>query len=250
MPCSFHCLQIENVAVIEKAVVSFGEQFNVLTGETGAGKSILIDSINAILGNRTNKEIVRSGEQKASIIASFVDVPDFVKDHLVDLGFDVDTDLVLSRDIFAEGRSVCRINGKPATASIVKEACQGLVNIHGQLDNQELLDPEKHIDILDRYSDLDELLDEYSKEFSELIELQKQINQLQMNETEKANRIDLLSYQIDEIDKAQLKDNEESELQNRRNILKNTEKIKSVLSHKYWLNINYTEVLTKALPQL
>ena len=176
-------LQIENVAVIEKAVVSFGERFNVLTGETGAGKSILIDSINAILGNRTNKEIVRSGEQKASILASFAEVPQDVKKHLNDLGFEVDQDLILSRDIFAEGRSVCRINGKPATASVVKEACQGLVNIHGQLDNQELLDPERHVDILDRYADLGDLLAIYSNEFSELLDLQKQINQLQINET-------------------------------------------------------------------
>ncbi|MBQ6628728.1 MAG: DNA repair protein RecN [Methanobrevibacter sp.] len=224
-------LQIENVAVIEKAVVSFGERFNVLTGETGAGKSILIDSINAILGNRTNKEIVRSGEQKASILASFAEVPQDVKKHLNDLGFEVDQDLILSRDIFAEGRSVCRINGKPATASVVKEACQGLVNIHGQLDNQELLDPERHVDILDRYADLGDLLAIYSNEFSELLDLQKQINQLQMNETEKANRIDLLTYQIDEIDKAQLKINEEQDLQTRRNILKNTEKIRAVLSN-------------------
>ena len=243
-------LQIENVAVIEKAVVSFGERFNVLTGETGAGKSILIDSINAILGNRTNKEIVRSGEQKASINASFVGIPEFVKNHLINLGFDVEKDLVLSRDIFAEGRSVCRINGKPATASIVKEACQGLVNIHGQLDNQELLDPEKHIDILDRYSDLGILLEQYSNEFSELIDLQKQINQLQMNETEKANRIDLLSYQIDEIDKAQLKENEEIELQNRRNIMKNTEKIKSVLSDVVAMIDNTDSIETESVLNL
>ena len=223
-------LQIENVAVIEKAVVSFGQQFNVLTGETGAGKSILIDSINAILGNRTNKEIVRSGEAKASIIASFDNIPKEVIDALVYLGFEVDQELILSRDVFAEGRSVCRINGKPATATVVKETCQNLVNIHGQLDNQELLDPEKHINILDRYADLGEIVNKYSDSFTDLIELQKKINLLQMDEAEKANRIDLLSYQVNEIDSANLKDNEEEELQTRRNILKNTEKIRSALS--------------------
>ena len=223
-------LQIENVAVIEKALVSFGNQFNVLTGETGAGKSILIDSINAILGNRTNKEIVRSGEQKASITASFDSVPDEVKQTLVELGYDVDDELILTRDVYAEGRSVCRINGKPSTASVVREACQNLVNIHGQLDNQELLDPEKHILILDRYADLGDLVDSYKLSFSELLELQKRINDLQMDESEKSNRIDLLTYQINEIDNAQLKTNEENELQERRNILKNTEKIRSALS--------------------
>ena len=223
-------LQIENVAVIEKAVVSFGQQFNVLTGETGAGKSILIDSINAILGNRTNKEIVRSGEAKASIIASFDNIPKEVIDALVYLGFEVDQELILSRDVFAEGRSICRINGKPATATVVKETCQNLVNIHGQLDNQELLDPEKHINILDRYADLGEIVNKYSDSFTDLIELQKKINLLQMDEAEKANRIDLLSYQVNEIDSANLKDNEEEELQTRRNILKNTEKIRSALS--------------------
>ena len=223
-------LQIENVAVIEKAVVSFGQQFNVLTGETGAGKSILIDSINAILGNRTNKEIVRSGEAKASIIASFDNIPKEVIDALVYLGFEVDQELILSRDVFAEGRSVCRINGKLATATVVKETCQNLVNIHGQLDNQELLDPEKHINILDRYADLGEIVNKYSDSFTDLIELQKKINLLQMDEAEKANRIDLLSYQVNEIDSANLKDNEEEELQTRRNILKNTEKIRSALS--------------------
>ena len=223
-------LQIENVAVIEKALVSFGKQFNVLTGETGAGKSILIDSINAILGNRTNKEIVRSGEQKASISASFDSIPVEVKSSLTDMGYEIEDELILTRDVFAEGRSICRINGKPATASVVREACQNLVNIHGQLDNQELLDLEKHILILDRYADLGDSVDLYQSSFYELLELQKQINSLQMDETEKSNRIDLLTYQINEIDSAQLKINEEQELQERRNILKNTEKIRSVLS--------------------
>ena len=222
-------LQIENVAVIEKAVVSFEKRFNVLTGETGAGKSILIDSINAILGNRTNKEIVRSGADKASIVATFDNVPSSLKAAMADQGYDSSDVLILSREVFAEGRSLCRINGKPATASIVRELCQNLVNIHGQLDNQELLDPDKHINILDRYSDLERDVQEYQITFEELLDLQKRISSLQMNENEKSNRIDLLTYQLNEIEQADLKPEEETELQNRRIVLKNSERITSSL---------------------
>ena len=222
-------LQIENVAVIEKAVVSFEKRFNVLTGETGAGKSILIDSINAILGNRTNKEIVRSGADKASIVATFDNIPSSLKAAMADQGYDSSDVLILSREVFAEGRSLCRINGKPATASIVRELCQNLVNIHGQLDNQELLDPDKHINILDRYSDLERDVQEYQITFEELLDLQKRISSLQMNENEKSNRIDLLTYQLNEIEQADLKPEEETELQNRRIVLKNSERITSSL---------------------
>ena len=222
-------LQIENVTVIEKAVVSFEKRFNVLTGETGAGKSILIDSINAILGNRTNKEIVRSGADKASIVATFDNIPSSLKAAMADQGYDSSDVLILSREVFAEGRSLCRINGKPATASIVRELCQNLVNIHGQLDNQELLDPDKHINILDRYSDLERDVQEYQITFEELLDLQKRISSLQMNENEKSNRIDLLTYQLNEIEQADLKPEEETELQNRRIVLKNSERITSSL---------------------
>ena len=222
-------LQIENVAVIEKAVVSFEKDLNVLTGETGAGKSILIDSINAILGNRTNKEIVRSGADKAVIYAFFDSLPKNIRSSLKDQGYDSDGDLVLSREVFAEGRSNCRINGRPATAATVRELCQNLVNIHGQLDNQELLDPDRHVSILDKFGGLEEEASIYLSAFNELLDLQKQINRLSMDETEKANRIDYLKYQIDEIEKAGLKIGDEEELQKRRVLMKNSEKITSSL---------------------
>ncbi len=222
-------LQIENVAVIEKAVVSFEKDLNVLTGETGAGKSILIDSINAILGNRTNKEIVRSGADKAVIYAFFDRLPKNIRSSLKDQGYDSDGDLVLSREVFAEGRSNCRINGRPATAATVRELCQNLVNIHGQLDNQELLDPDRHVSILDKFGGLEEEASIYLSAFNELLDLQKRINRLSMDETEKANRIDYLKYQIDEIEKAGLKIGDEEELQKRRVLMKNSEKITSSL---------------------
>ena len=222
-------LQIENVAVIEKAVVSFREHFNVLTGETGAGKSILIDSINAILGNRTNKEIVRSGADKATIFAFFDQVPEAILTSLREQGYDVDGELVLSREVFSEGRSACRINGRPATASTVRELCQNLVNIHGQLDNQELLDPERHVFVLDKYADLQEQLSDYQVSFTELLEIQKEINKLSFDEAEKAKRMDYLRYQINEIDKAGILAGEEEELQAQRNLMKNSEKITTAL---------------------
>ena len=222
-------LQIENVAVIEKAVVSFREHFNVLTGETGAGKSILIDSINAILGNRTNKEIVRSGADKATIFAFFDQVPEAILTSLREQGYDVDGELVLSREVFSEGRSACRINGRPATASTVRELCQNLVNIHGQLDNQELLDPERHVFVLDKYADLQEQLSDYQVSFTELLEIQKEINKLSFDEAEKVKRMDYLRYQINEIDKAGILAGEEEELQAQRNLMKNSEKITTAL---------------------
>ncbi len=222
-------LQIENVAVIEKAVVSFREHFNVLTGETGAGKSILIDSINAILGNRTNKEIVRSGADKAVIYAFFDHIPDDILRSLREQGYDVEGELVLSREVFSEGRSTCRINGRPATAATVRELCQNLVNIHGQLDNQELLDPERHVFVLDKYADLQDEVADYQVSFSELLDIQKEINKLSLDEAEKANRMDFLRYQINEIDKAGIREGEEEDLQSQRNLMKNSEKITSAL---------------------
>ena len=223
-------LQIENVAVIEKATVNFSEGFNVLTGETGAGKSILIDSINAILGNRTNKEIVRSGAEKAVIFATFENISPTIRQNLEDQGYECEDELILSREVQAEGKSACRINGRPATATTVRDLCQNLVNIHGQLDNQELLDPERHIYILDNYAELHPLLTEYQSKFYQLVELQREINKLHMDETEKQEKIDLLTYQIQEIEAAQLKDTEEEELTKQKSLIKNSEKILRTLT--------------------
>ena len=145
-------LKIENVAVIEKAEVRFAPGFNVLTGETGAGKSILIDSINAILGNRTSRDLVRSGTQKACIWATFASIPDSVKAKLEHSGYEAADDLLLYREINAEGKGNCRINGMPATATVVREICSGLLAIHGQHDSQSLTNPAMHLSLLDQYA--------------------------------------------------------------------------------------------------
>ena len=145
-------LKIENVAVIEKAEVNFTPGFNVLTGETGAGKSILIDSINAILGNRTSRELVRSGAQKACIWATFESIPASVKKQLEKCGYEVTDDLLLYREINAEGKGSCRVNGMPATAAVVRDISSGLLSIHGQHDSQSLTNPALHLGLLDQYA--------------------------------------------------------------------------------------------------
>ena len=226
-------LHIENIAVIEKADISFREGLNVLTGETGAGKSILIDSINAILGNRTTKDIVRSGTQKSVIFASFDDVPEEVASRMRENGYDCDGELILQREITADGKSSCRINGKPATASSVRDMCQDLVNIHGQMDNQELLRPEMHIHVLDRYAEDGDLLDRYTGLFRELMEVKREIDRLSADDSDKESRMDLLRYQIDEINRADLEEFEEDELQKRRNLIKNSEKYLDALNEAY-----------------
>ena len=149
-------LKIENVAVIEKAEVNFTPGFNVLTGETGAGKSILIDSINAILGNRTSRELVRSGAQKACIWATFESIPASVKKQLEKCGYEVTDDLLLYREINAEGKGSCRVNGMPATAAVVRDISSGLLSIHGQHDSQSLTNPALHLGLLDQYAQLDD----------------------------------------------------------------------------------------------
>ncbi len=222
-------LSIENVAVIEKADIEFDNGFNVLTGETGAGKSILIDSINAILGNRTSKEIVRSGAQKASIWAQFDDIPARTSASLAENGYDCDSQLIVYREIFAGGKSSCRINNKPATAALVRDICGDLVNIHGQHDSQALLNPERHIDIIDKFAELDSPLADYRADFARLGAVRREIERLSMDDSEKARRLDLLRYQADEIAKAKFVPGEEEELSARRLAAVNSEKIIAAL---------------------
>lgn len=220
-------LQIDNVAVIEHADVRFSDGFNVLTGETGAGKSILIDSINAILGNRTTREIVRTGAERSVIYASFDEIPTRTRNRLSAMGIDSDGTLILSREITADGKSICRINSRPATAASVRDLVQDLVNIHGQLDNQELLDPTRHIDILDRFAGTD--LTEYADVFNRLNLTVDEIQKLTRSDRDKAARMDLLRYQISEIDSASLKQGEEEELDNRKSLIQNSERIAKAL---------------------
>ena len=220
------CLQIENVAVIQKAEVHFQPGLNVLTGETGAGKSILIDSINAILGNRTSKDLVRTGASKAVIRASFAQIPDVVLDKLEAAGYERAAELLLSREITAEGKSSCRINGMPTTAAVLRELCGGLININGQHDSVGLLNPAHHLSILDDYAQNAKLYQEYYVLYRSLVKVKKELDAMITDEAEKQRRIDLLSYQVQEIEEAGLTAGEEQTLEARRKVLANASTIR------------------------
>ena len=220
------CLQIENVAVIQKAEVHFQPGLNVLTGETGAGKSILIDAINAILGNRTSKDLVRTGASKAVIRASFAQIPDVVLDKLEAAGYERSAELLLSREITAEGKSSCRINGMPTTAAVLRELCGGLININGQHDSVGLLNPAHHLSILDDYAQNAKLYQEYYVLYRSLVKVKKELDAMITDEAEKQRRIDLLSYQVQEIEEAGLTAGEEQTLEARRKVLANASTIR------------------------
>ena len=228
-------LQIENVAVIQKAEVHFEPGLNVLTGETGAGKSILIDSINAILGNRTSKDLVRTGAAKAVIRAAFEQVPPAVLDKLEQSGYERSEALLLSREITAEGKSSCRINGMPATAAVLRELCGGLININGQHDSVGLLNPAHHLGILDDYAQNRTVFQEYYTLYRELVRVKRELDALITDEAEKQRKIDLLQYQVQEIEDAGLTAGEEQTLENRRKVLSNASAIRDRLAQSYAL---------------
>ena len=228
-------LQIENVAVIQKANVHFKKGLNVLTGETGAGKSILIDSINAILGNRTSKDLVRTGAAKAVIRAAFENVPPAVLDSLEKAGYERSEALLLSREITAEGKSTCRINGMPATAAILRELCGGLININGQHDSVGLLNPAHHESILDAYAQNRTEYQEYYAVYRELVKIKRELDAQITDESEKQRRIDLLSYQVQEIEDAALTAGEEQTLESRRKVLSNASTIRDRIAQCYAL---------------
>ena len=228
-------LQIENVAVIQKAEVHFEPGLNVLTGETGAGKSILIDSINAILGNRTSKDLVRTGAAKAVIRAAFEQVPPAVLDKLEQSGYERSEALLLSREITAEGKSSCRINGMPATAAVLRELCGGLININGQHDSVGLLNPAHHLGILDDYAQNCTVFQEYYTLYRELVRVKRELDALITDEAEKQRKIDLLQYQVQEIEDAGLTAGEEQTLENRRKVLSNASAIRDRLAQSYAL---------------
>ena len=228
-------LQIENVAVIQKANVHFEKGLNVLTGETGAGKSILIDSINAILGNRTSKDLVRTGAAKAVIRAAFENVPPAVLDSLEKAGYERSEALLLSREITAEGKSTCRINGMPATAAILRELCGGLININGQHDSVGLLNPAHHESILDAYAQNRTEYQEYYAVYRELVKIKRELDDQITDESEKQRRIDLLSYQVQEIEDAALTVGEEQTLEIRRKVLSNASTIRDRIAQCYAL---------------
>ena len=218
-------LDIENIAVIEKAQIEFSAGFNVLTGETGAGKSIVVDSINAILGERTSRELVRNGADFAFVSALFTDINDTVKDKLSELGYipEDDNSLLLTRRISSDGKSACKINGRPATVSVLREVGDTLVNIHGQHDSQSLLNPDCHYKFIDMLSGGSELIENYKSAFSEFIHIRRRLKQLTAQAEKNDNSTELLDFQINELENADIKAGETEKLTARKKILDNAD---------------------------
>ena len=226
-------LQIENIAVIKSASIDFENGFNVMTGETGAGKSIVIDSLNAILGERTSRELIRSGADSASVCAEFQNVGDNVKNELEKLGIEKDDTLIVSRKLTPDGKNVCRINGMPATVSMLKALGVQLVNIHGQLDNQSLLSPETHCSFIDKLAGSGRELNEFKELYSLYIKKENELKSLNTDVNEKNRRLDILNYQIEEIQKADIRPGEKDELTEKLGFLRNAEKVLDLLHAAY-----------------
>ncbi len=225
-------LYIENIAVIEKATIEFHKGLNILTGETGAGKSIIIDSMHGILGERTSKDMVRSGAESAFVSGLFTDLTEHALSKLRELGFEPEEDgsVFVQRTIQAEGKSTCRINGRPAAVSVLKELGKTLMNIHGQHESYHLLSPELHIHYIDESANLKELVSEYRTVYQELKRIQSEIGAQATDEAEKLRRIDLLTYQIEELEQANLRENEKEELMERKTTMMHAEKIASAIA--------------------
>lgn len=220
-------LHIENIAVIESADISFDRGFNVLTGETGAGKSIVIDAISAILGERAYRDMIRTGAAKASVRAVFMDVPEYP--WFSENGVEYDPETVIQREIYLDGKNICRVNGSLVSVSILRKLGIQLINIHGQHDSASLFDEENHLAFLDAFADNQSLRESYSQAYQKVTELRREIDSLTMDESEKLRRMETLKYQIEEIEKAQLEPGEDEALEQRRKLLQNAEKLSSGL---------------------
>lgn len=217
-------LHIENIAVIEQADIHFGRGFNVLTGETGAGKSIVIDAISAILGERAYRDVIRTGADRAYVSAVFSDIPKF--DWFSENGVEYDEDeLILQREIYADGKNICRVNGRPVTVAILKKLGVQLVSVHGQHDSQQLFDEANHLLYLDLFAKNEELLEVYSHKYQTVMSVRQEIQRLSMDESEKLRKLETLRFQIDEIQRAELCRGEDEEMENRRKVLQNAEKL-------------------------
>jgi DNA repair protein RecN len=222
-------LHIENIAVIEESDIQFQPGFNALTGETGAGKSIVIDALGAVLGGRTSRDLIRTGAEKGVVSAEFSDVPADLP-ALADNGIEPeDGTLLLQRELNADGRNLCRVNGRPVTVAQLRQIGAELLNIHGQHDGQQLLDEERHGGYLDRFGRTEPLLAAYREHYRAMTALREQLRSLEMDESEKARRMDSLRFQIEELERAELQPGEEEELLERRNILRNGEKYISAI---------------------
>ena len=216
-------LHIENIAVIECADISFDRGFNVLTGETGAGKSIVIDAISAILGERAYRDMIRSGANKASVRAVFTDVP--MLPWFVDNGVEHDPETVIHREIYLDGKNICRVNGALVSVSILRKLGVQLINIHGQHDSASLFDESKHLEYLDAFADNSAFRDDYQSAYTEVAQLRDQIDKMTMDEGENLRRMETLRFQIEEIEKADLSAGEDDALEERRKVLQNAEKL-------------------------
>ena len=216
-------LHIENIAVIERAEISFDRGFNVLTGETGAGKSIVIDAISAILGERAYRDMIRTGTAKAAVRAVFTDVPQL--DWFEENGVEYDSETVIQREIFLDGKNVCRVNGTLVSVSILRKLGIQLINIHGQHDSASLFDEQTHLDFLDSFGDNESIRIAYGEKYAAVSKLRNEIDSLTMDESEKLRRMEMLRYQIAEIEKANLEAGEDEMLDERRKLLQNAEKI-------------------------
>ena len=221
-------LHIENIAVIEQADIDFDAGFNVLTGETGAGKSIVIDAISAILGERASRDMIRTGAERASVTGVFTGVPalSWFAENGVELS---GGEVQIRREVRADGKSVCRVNGTPVTATLLRRLGLHLINIHGQHDAQQLFDEATHLGYLDAFAGDDALRDAYGEKFAALSAIRAEMARFTMDETEKQRLADRLRYEIDEIDAAELKPGEDEALAARRKILQNAEKLASGL---------------------
>ena len=224
-------LHIENIAIIERADIAFGSGFNALTGETGAGKSIVIDALGAVLGQRTSRELIRTGAEKAFVSATFGGVPAALP-GLEENGLAPEEDgtLLLQRELYGDGKNVCRVSGRPVTVAQLRRIGASLLNIHGQHDGQQLLDEEQHLVYLDRFGRVDAELAAYRERYDAWRATRHEMDALKMDEAEKARRVDMLHHQIDELERADLQEGEEETLLARRNILRNGEKFLSAIS--------------------
>ena len=226
-------LTIENVAVIEKASIDFKSGFTCLTGETGAGKSIIIDSINAIMGDRVSKDVIRTGAQKASIVAVFENLNDKIVKTAQEFDIDISEECIVSRIISAEGKNSARINGMPVPVSVIKSIFSEAINIHGQHDNQSLLDSTKHLDILDSFGTDPVVFKVYSDIYEDYCDVSRKIKELSSLEKSKQEDLELLQFQVDEIYNADLSEEEEKNLDEQKKLIKNSENIMSALSTAY-----------------
>ncbi len=218
-------LHIENIAVISQADITFDQGFNVLTGETGAGKSIVIDSIGAIMGERTSRDLIRTGAKSARVSALFRDLPALPWFEEQGMGPDENGELLIERSIQADGKNACRVNGRPLLVTQLRELGQQLVNVHGQHDGQQLLDEECHLGYLDSFGATQDSLSAFGAAYAQVRELRRERDKLQMDDGEKARRMDTLIYQIEELEKAELREGEDEELSQRREVLRNAERL-------------------------